>query len=513
VSRSHSSWFKTLAALLALVGLAAWRAGDVGVRSFTIVHLNDVYEIFPVGARVGDTYEDRGGLAYVGTLIRQARQRGPVLVLHAGDFISPSLLSIKFKHRGAQMIDAMNAIGVDIATPGNHEFDLGCRTLSDRVRQSTFQWNVANVAFPDGLELPAGRVVPYQVVTAAGLRIGIFGLTLPLAAVRCDSGEITFRDPVTAAHEVVAILKRERVHLIVALTHLPLATDRALAAEVPDIDLIVGGHDHHRMVDLVGKTLIAKADANATSVGAIHVKTLSANGEVVVEKRWSPLEVTPRSIAPDVQVASALARYATELEPLKRTVGATDVPLDLREEIVREGESNFGNYIADLIRTEMRAEVAIINGGAVRGDRIMPAGALTLEDVQTALVFQDRLVAINVTGEQVRHALENGVSRAGERDGRFPQISGLSFTFDPDRPAGSRILQARIGGRPLSPQGVYRMATISFLTTPGNMDGYLLPTGTLEMGGELTETVLRHLATGRIKPAVEGRIVSLRQAR
>jgi 5'-nucleotidase len=507
-----SIWrLRAIAAQLVLAGVVG--CGPGAVRSLTIVHLNDVYEIFPVPARVGGGYEDRGGLGYVATVIREARQRGHVLVLHAGDFLSPSLLSIKFKHRGAQMIDAMNAIGVDIATAGNHEFDLGCATLAERIRQSAFRWNVANVALPDGLDVPAGKVVPYEVVTADGLRIGIFGLTLPLAAVRCDRGEITFRDPLTTAREMVAALKREGVQVIVALTHLPIATDRALAAAVPDIDVIVGGHDHHMMTAMVGSTLIAKADANAATVGVIRLKTISANGDILAEKSWQQIDITARSLAPDQQVASVLARYAAELAPLKRPVGTSDAPLDVREDVVREGESNFGNYVADLLRREMRADVAVINGGALRGDRVIPAGALTLEDVQTALVFEDRLVAIDVTGEELRQALENGVSRAGERDGRFLQVSGLRFTFDADRPTGRRILDVRVGDAPLASRRVYRMATISFLTTAGNMDGYVLPTGSLKSGGDLTETVLRHLSSGRISPTVEGRIISLRQPR
>ena len=162
------------AALLAAVPASCARAADP-VHTFTIVHLNDVYEIFPLPARVADGYEPRGGLAHVGTLLRDARQRGPVLVLHAGDFLSPSLLSIKFKHKGAQMIEAMNALAIDMATFGNHEFDFGCRTLAERIHQSTFPWIAANVTLPPDLTFPDGKVLPYRVVTIAGLRVGSSG--------------------------------------------------------------------------------------------------------------------------------------------------------------------------------------------------------------------------------------------------------------------------------------------------------------------------------------------------
>ena len=422
---------QALAAPLVLTGLISCALSNNSVHTLTIIHLNDVYEIFPLPARVGDRYEPRGGLAYVATLLRDARQRGPVLVLHGGDFLSPSLLSIKFKHKGAQMIEAMNGLAIDMTTFGNHEFDFGCRTLADRIHQSTFPWIAANVAFPPDLKFPDGKVLPYRVVTTAGLRVGILGLTVPLASVPCENGDIAFREPISTAAAVVEELKRESVDLIIALTHLSIADDRALASAVPDIDVIVGGHDHEMMTDLVGKTLITKADANATALGVVRLKATRTNGEWVVEKRRARQDVNPRSVEPDAVVSKALAPYAAEMTSLSKTIGATEVPLDVREHIVRDGESNFGSYIADLIRAETGTDVAIVNGGALRGDRIVPAGPLKLEDLENALVFQDRMVALSVTGDQLLQALENGVSRAGQRDGRFPQVSGLSFVFDP----------------------------------------------------------------------------------
>jgi 2',3'-cyclic-nucleotide 2'-phosphodiesterase (5'-nucleotidase family) len=488
-------------------------APDEGSRhSFTIIQLNDVYEIFPLPARVGGEYKPRGGLAYVGTLVREARQRGPVLVLHAGDFLFPSLLSIRFKHKGVQMIEAMNALEVDLVTFGNNEFDLGCGVLGDRIRQSTFPWVSANVRLPPEMELPVGKILPYRVITVAGLRIGIFGLTIrPLAPVRCTTGDITFQDPLSAASAVVEKLERERVQLIVALTHQSMADDRALAASLPDIDLIVGGHDHGAIAEMVGKTLITKAGANATSLGVIDIDAVQAEGRIVVEKSWSRREVDPGALKPDATLDRVLAPYAVSMKPLSKRIGATDTPLDVRDEVVREAESNFGSYIADLIRAELRTDVALVNGGALRGDRVVPAGPLTLEDLETALMFPDRVVVIRLTGEQLRQALENGVSRASERDGRFPQVSGLTFAFDPDRPPSQRILRITVGDAPLERHRTYTLGTTDFLTKPGNLDGYTLPRESLQERGQLIDLVLRDLAKGPIKPGVDGRIMSLRQ--
>jgi 2',3'-cyclic-nucleotide 2'-phosphodiesterase (5'-nucleotidase family) len=505
-----------LAGLSLLVVVAVWGAcapSGASVHSFTIIQLNDVYEIFPLPTRVADKYEQRGGLAYVATLIREAKQRGPVLVLHAGDFLTPSLLSIKFKHKGTQMIDAMNLIGIDVVTFGNNEFDVGCGALADRIRQSTFGWVSANVQLPAEMNLPEGKILPYRMFTVAGLRVGVFGLTRLRAPVNCDSGQITFSSPTDAASSAVKALERERAEVIVALTHQTMAEDRALASAVPSIDLIAGGHDHHPMADQVGKTLIAKAGANATALGLTRVLATRAGDRLVVEKSWTHQDVNPVSIVPDAPVSKALAPYAAEMDSLSRTIGSTEIPLDLREEVVRGGESNFGSYLADLIRAETHADVAIINGGALRGDRVVPAGPLTLKDLDTALVFDDRVVALRVSGKQLLQALENGVSLVEESDGRFLQASGLSFAFDPGRPADRRILWIRIGNRPLEPERIYTMAATAFLATPENVDGYRLPATNLAVRGDLKEMVLRDLARGPINPSVDGRIVSLFQPR
>jgi 5'-nucleotidase / UDP-sugar diphosphatase len=499
--------------LLVLAGSGSCARGGAPIHSFTIIQLNDVYEIFPLPTRVAGKYEERGGLAYVATLIREARQRGPVLVLHAGDFLSPSLLSIKFKHKGTQMIEAMNAFGVDVVTFGNNEFDVGCGALADRIRESTFDWVSANVRLPSEMNVPQGKILPYRMLAAAGLRIGVFGLTRQLAPVHCESGQITFDDPSAAASSAVEQLRKEQADLIVALTHSTIAEDRALAAAVPDIDLIVGGHDHHPMADVVGKTLITKAGANATALGLVRVTATRADGRLVVEKIWTQQDVNPASIAPDAVVSKALAPYAAEMGSLSRAIGNTEVPLDLREEVVRGGESNFGSYLADLIRAETHADVAIVNGGALRGDRIVPAGPLTLKDLETALVYGDRVVSLRVSGEQLSQALENGVSRVEESDGRFLQVSGLGFAFDPGRPADRRILWIRIGNRPLEPARIYTMAATAFLTSPENVDGYRLPASNLQGRGDLKEMVLRDLARRPINPTVDGRIVSLFQPR
>ena len=476
-------------------------------QSFTIIQMNDVYEIFPAPTLVNHHVEPRGGLEYAGTIIEEYRKKGPVLVLHAGDFLSPSLLSIKFKHKGKQMVDAMNALKTDFATFGNHEFDFGCQTLAERIDQSNFQWLSSNVKFPKEMTHLASKIKPYRIIKIAGIRVGIFALTVPLQPLEgCGEQPIRFEDPFRVAESLVARLKSQKVDIIIALTHLRMTDDRLLAELNPDIDFIVGGHDHEPMVEVEGKTLITKAGANATALGMISVKGIRTPDEWIIQKDWRRVDVNPKTTKPNPAVTAALAPYAQQLAPFEKVIGTSDVALDVREDTVREKESNFANYLTDVMRKEMGTDIALINGGAFRGDRVIPPGPLTLNDLFTVLLFENEMRAIQITGRQLLEQLENGVSKVGEKDGRFPQVSGMKFTFDPDQPVGQRITKVLIGDEPLDLAKVYTMATIEFLLERGFLDGYQFPTEKVVRGGNLNETIIRSLDGQPLKCQVEGRI-------
>ena len=474
---------------------------------FTMIQLNDVYEIFPTPTIVDHKVELRGGMEYAGTIIQEYRQKGPVLVLHAGDFLSPSLLSIKFKRKGQQMIDAMNALPTDFATFGNHEFDFGCKVLSERIDQSTFQWLSSNVKFPEEWTPLATKIKPYRILKLAGMRVGIFALTVPLEPLEgCGEQPIRFEDPFEVTKKMVERLKQQKVDLIIALTHLRMTDDKKLAQLNPDIDFIVGGHDHEPIVEVVGKTLITKAGTNATSLGMIGVNGVRTGDGWIIQKDWKHIEVNPKVTKPSPAVTTALAPYVQQLKEYEKVIGSSDVPLDVREDTVREKESNFANHLTDVMRSEMGTDIALINGGAFRGDRVIPQGPLTLNDLYTVLLFENDLRAIEITGRQLLEQLENGVSRVGEKDGRFPQVSGMKFTFDPDQPPGQRIVKVTIGDEPMDLSKVYTLATIDFLLNRGFIDGYTLPKDKVTNGGSLNDAVIRSLSKGPLRCQVEGRI-------
>lgn len=498
------SWKRVFILFLLLCGSFSFAEKP---RTFTIIQMNDVYEVFPIPSLTGGP--PAGGLAYASTLIQQQRNKGPVLLLNAGDFLSPSLLSIRLKHKGSQMIQIMNAMHMGMVTFGNHEFDLGCQVLADRIRESDFPWVSANVDLPREMNLPPGKFAPYYIISVAGLRVGIFGLTVPQQPVPGCGGTtpIVFNDPLQSAQKVIPKLKSQHVDLIIALTHLRITQDQALAAKFPDIDFIVGGHEHEVIVTTVGKTLITKAGQNAVGLGLVGVKALHSDTGWVVEKSWNREMVDPEHVKADPRIETLLAPWRKEMEPFSAVIGETTVPLDIREEVVRDGESNFADYIADLMREELNTDAALFNGGSFRDDRVVPAGKLTMSDLYTMMPFENQIVSINITGQQLWTALENGVSLAGQKAGRFPQISGMSFAFDPKKPVGQRVTGVWVGKNPIDLSKDYSLATTEFLLQRGSIDGYTLPQQVLRTGGDLHELIIRNFLKGPIQPVVEGRVV------
>jgi 2',3'-cyclic-nucleotide 2'-phosphodiesterase (5'-nucleotidase family) len=230
----------------------------------------------------------------------------------------------------------------------------------------------------------------------------------------------------------------------------------------------------------------------------------------VVPTAWR--YVSTAGVEPDPKIQAVVARYEAQLdEQLAVPVGIAAVTLDTRRSTVRTAESNFGNLVADAMRAGHGAEVALMNGGGIRGDRTYaPGTALTRKDVLTELPFGNVVVLIELSGADLLAALENGVSQVEDRAGRFPQVSGMSFTYDPARPPGSRIVEVDIGGRPLEPERFYKLATNEYVY--GGGDGYAVlsrATPLIDPSGAilLTTMVIDHIARQReIAPRLEGRI-------
>lgn len=217
-----------------------------------------------------------------------------------------------------------------------------------------------------------------------------------------------------------------------------------------EIDLVIGGHEHDPLTATVGGRLIAKAGSDAKWLG---VTRLALDGS---RRATHDLITIDEKTPSDPAMAALVKRYTDQLsKELDAVIGETTVPLDARNTVVRAQESALGNFIADVMRTATQSDLAITNGGGIRTNALFPAGRITRKDVFAWLPFGNVVVKVAVPGLAVRAALENGVSQVEAGGGRFPQVSGLRYTFNPTRPAGSRIVEVRVGDQPISDTTIY----------------------------------------------------------
>jgi 5'-nucleotidase/UDP-sugar diphosphatase len=474
--------------------------------TLTILTVNDVYEIAPV--------HGRGGLAELMTLLQAERATATHhLTTVNGDFLSPSLMSALFK--GAQMVDLFNALGVDVVVFGNHEFDFGPDITLQRMGESAFVWLGTNVLGPDGK--PFGNALATLTRQVGTFTVGLFGILTPDTAYLSSPGPgVVFAPVLPTAKAAVETLRKAGADVIIALTHLTIAEDRELASQVPGIHLILGGHEHDPITWYEGSTLIHKSGYDAHYLGRIDVvmeKKMPDQGpQVTVTPSWRM--IANQGVPPTPEVAAKVASYTAKLgTELAQPLGQSQTVLDSQRGAVRTRETTMGNLIADALRQALQADVALTNGGGIRGDWLYEAGAtLTRQDILRELPFGNIGILLELSGSDLLAALEHGVSQVEEKAGRFPQVSGLRLVYDPDRPAGSRVLEVTINNTPIDPAARYRVATNDYLFKGG--DGYVSLTRGKPLigtsGGTLIATiVMQHIsARGTVAPTIEDRIVT-----
>jgi 2',3'-cyclic-nucleotide 2'-phosphodiesterase (5'-nucleotidase family) len=469
----------------------------------TILQINDVYSIAPLP-------NGAGGLARVATLKQNLANAGrtPFLVL-AGDFLSSSVESTVFK--GEQMIAGLNAAGLDLATLGNHEFDFGTDMLIQRMAEAKWQWVVSNV-IDRRTGKPVGGAPPYVVRTFGSLKVGFLGLCLASEGIRAETlTQLRIVPPVEAAAQYLPELEREGVDLIAAVTHLTFAEDRELAERFPSIGLIIGGHEHFPITAIENRTLISKAGSDAKFVARIDVNR-RPNG--TIERFYELLPITS-ALADEPRTKAIVDAYESRLGlELNTVIGTTSVPLDAVSVRLRASESNAGNLVADAMRADTGAQIAIVNSGGIRSDRVHDAGAITRRQILEMEPFGNIDCVLSVSGKTVLDVLESGVSKLPSAAGQFPQVSGLSFTVDARAPAGRRVDNVKVGGVALDPARTYTLVVPDFMLDGG--DGYTMLASEHVLVGRESGTVIAVALENYIKsrrnvnPVVEGRITILK---
>ncbi len=499
------------AALLAFL----WTSGMPATAeplSLTFVHVNDWDRMEGV--------DGRGGAAKIAAVVSEERTRaeqdgGVAIVTFGGDMISPSLFS--GLDQGAHMIALANAIGFDFAVLGNHEFDFGPEVLKQRLEQSDMTWLAGNVGYRGAPSFPG--VEATAIVEHRGYRIGFLGLVTPATAGISSPGEeVAFAPFVETGSALAATLREAGADLVVALTHETLRHDLELLRVSGQIDAVLGGHDHLAVAWYDGQRMILKAGAQGAHIGVLRL-TLDRvedrrGGSRVV---WTP-EYELRTTAHVEGLRKIAAAVETRRQQLDSSldiaVGKTVTELDTRHASVRSRETAFGNLVADAMRLAVGADIAITNGGGIRGNTVYPAGSeITGKLVLTELPFRNKTVQLVLSGAHIREALEHGIANAESASGAFPQVSGLTFSFDASRPKGQRIVDIAVGGSPLEDRKIYTLATNDFLARGG--DGYaMFEKAERRIDTRNASLMAAHVmefveAAGLVAPVVEGRIVRL----
>lgn len=496
----------------------AWRhqpAGPPPESAAVILAVNDIYRIEGV--------EDgaRGGLARLRTLRAELEAKHPdLLVLHAGDVLSPSFLGRRYK--GEQMIDTLNLLdgrrkrGTSdprlLVAFGNHEFDdSSCQSpevLRQRVLESEFTWLASNIDFTAcagaAAMLPASAPVKDRwLVKAGGITVGLYALLLPFEDAATAARQPAIGSVTAIARNRARALREAGAEVVVALTHLNVNDDLRLLNELGDDrpDLVIGGHDHTHMALPEGEPRLFKADADAVSANVITITLRGGKPRIAWRRELLDARV-PKDPLVEQVVEHWLARNTVEFCAERReadtcldeVIGLTSEPIEAEELQNRGRETGFGDWIADRMvaarstgigkggpgrrSSAPRAEVALLNSGTLRLNADLPRNAtLRRKHFEQMDPFSTALMTFEVTAGTLWKAVDNSIARRGT--GGWAHVAGLAVSLSKGADStlrASRILVRRADGRIVE---IDRNSTERFglVTTPFvacGGDGYAL---------------------------------------
>jgi len=442
-----------------------------------ILHTNDFHgNLVPV---IDANKNSVAGAAREATIINSVRStfgQDHVLLVDAGDAIQGVTIANMFQ--GKNVIEVYNAMGYNVATLGNHEWDYGQQVLKDRIAEAKFDYVNANVT---GVNLGWKSNV---IKNVDGINIGLFGVItsdLPIIVAPSSLTGVGVADPIATAKDQIADLKGQGAQYIVALSHCgyenggaPL--DPAIAAGAPGINLIIGGHSHTvlKTAAMVGKTMITQTGTAGAYVGKEVIDFTTYQGKVTRQSVSYELVPTVTSVPEDPAIKAIVDGYNNQLTAkLSVVIGKALVTLDGERADVRTKETNLGNYVADWMRISTGADIAFEDGGSIRVS--IPIGDVTVGTVYNVLPFDNILEILEVKGSTLKLALENSVSSYPAQGGWFAQISGFSFTFDPSKPVGSRVVSITKDGKPMDMDAIYKLCVQDYTALGG--DGYSMLVG------------------------------------
>lgn len=494
-----------------------------------IFAINDFHGQISTGQRASN--RPVGGAAYLAAYIKQRRQQVPYsLTVHAGDWVGASPpVSALLQDQPA--MEFANALGIDVGTLGNHEFDEGVAELKRLVNGGTHPtagaWGGAKFPYISAnvFETSTGKTLfpPYLIKNVAGARIGFVGAVLkgtPEIVIASGVAGVEFRDEAESINAAVADLKKQGVKAIVVLLHeggTQNAQTGALSGAVAtiadkldsEVDVIASAHTHTTINTERNGKLITQANSYSTAFADISLTIDRAKRDIVAKKAEvvTTFNDAP-GITPDPEIAALVKKYEDQVAPLvNRVVGNTATLLESARDAATD--TGLGNLIADAQRTAMGTQMAFMNPGGIRAP--IQAGEITYGELFSVQPFGNSLVKMELTGEQIYTLLNQ--QWQPQADGsvtvRILQISGLSYTYVNANPVGQKVAEVRFNNAPIDRAATYTVTVNSFLADGG--DGFrVLREGRNRVGGPLDLDALVQYIQSLPQPFTigsEGRIV------
>ncbi len=452
-----------------------------------------------------------GGFVALEAEVRAQREQAtsPVFLLDGGDVLTgqPTSMLSHEGVRGGYLFAAMNVIGFDAMALGNHEFDYGLETLVALRESSAFPWLAANflpiAAIEERVPVAASTVLERD-----GVRLGVIGLTADrlnelVGRELKESFRIADANPAVRA-EVLRL--RGKVDVLVALTHRSLEENLSLAEAVPELDVILCGHSHRRIMPPQehNGVLIAQAGHNLSALGKLELAVV--DGEVV-RSDGALISLWAEEREGSAEITALMDLAACELEEEMSTVLGS-----LESALTRNyyGESALGNFVAQAMRREAGTDVGLVNSGGLRTD--LRAGAVTRGDIFKLMPFDNALVKIDLTGAELRAICRHNAWSSAVQDHGILQVSGLSYRWALDDDGEVEIVELKVGGIPVEDGRTYSVATNDFILFSQPLK-YLgsAPQGGVPCGLSLREVVLGAFeAEGPTSHVLDGSIVELR---
>jgi len=526
---------RLLLAVAVVASLGMWSAVPAQAATITLVHVNDTHSHLDAwGPKDRNLDGTIGGMAKAATMITEVRAHEPnVLLLHAGDVFHGDLFFNKYF--GVPEFELMKQLGFDAMAVGNHEFDFGPDVLAFALGTAfggeTLPLLSANLDMT-GYSVLTTWIKPSIIKEVGGVRIGIFGMTQPDDVLNMpDPVKILGGYPDTAtllgiAGLTAAQLRAGGAEVVICLSHLGVLYDQAIAANVPGIDIIVGGHDHYvfeqplAVTNPEGKrTLILQAGDHYEYVGKLRFSVKRGAVKVQdyallpVDRKTPPL-LEVQNVVDELKlgiVATYGDVYRTTLARATRDLEMSTNPKQPKR------DSAMGNLITDALREETGTDIAITANGVI-SEGIFKGPVVGIDVFRPVSYGYDKatglglkIATFEITGAELVKALETTLSYVGVNEDFLLQVSGMSFQYDAGAPVGSRVLleSVRVQGHPLNPSATYTATVNEALALLVPAMG--VKVSKLKLLPDLEYNVLKDfiMDLGRVNYHSEGRILDV----